>query len=142
MAKLPKKALLTVAGAFLVVVGAVLAGTMIHVEYRFGRPFATFTANSGEVGDLRIGESKHDILARLTTQSFSIDPKPEECPIAWIKVDNLPEVYRSCLLNADHWEEGRASTSNLCKQPSNAFTKLSFQEERLISVITECWHPK
>jgi hypothetical protein len=137
-----KKALLVSTGVLVAIVVAGLVWAAVHVDNYFGKPFATFTTTSGEVGDLRIGESKHDILQRLTAQSFSVDPKPSECPIAWIEVATMSDVYRTCLLTSNKWEEGHASTSGLCKGPSDANTMLSFRDNRLASVTTECWHPQ
>ena len=136
------KAIIGAAICLVAIAGLGAIWMLVHVENRWGRPFATFTSELGEVGDLRIGESKLDILRRLKTQSFSIDPRPSECPIVWIEVDAMSEVYRSCLLNANHWEEGKASTEMLCPKTSNVFTKLIFTDGTLTSVRTECWHPK
>lgn len=137
-----KKAVLISVFVALVLAFAALIGAIVYVDHRFSKPFATFTTTAGEIGDLRIGESKLDLLNRLTTQSFSIEPKPAECPIVWIEVATMSDVYRTCLLNSDRWEESGASTAGLCKGPSNAFTRLTFKEGRLDSVLTECFHPE
>jgi hypothetical protein len=137
-----KKALLISAGILLLVVAVAVVWSVAHLESYYSRPYATFVTTSGEVGDLRIGELKSDMIGRLSSQSFAIDPKPSECPINWIEVSSMSDVYRTCLLNAERWEEGHASTRNLCKANSNAFTKLSFHDDRLVSVTTECWHPE
>jgi hypothetical protein len=108
----------------------------------FSEPFATFVATSGEVGDFRIGETKEAVLSRLAHRSFAVGPKPKECPINWIEVGSMSEVYRECLLRSDHWEEGSPSTSSLCPERSDVHTKLAFNGNKLVSVTTECWHPQ
>jgi len=113
---------------------------VVELDRRYSRPYATFVTQSGAIGDLRIGESKGEILARLPHQSFAINPKPPECPINWIRVSELPDVYRGCLLQVDEWWEGYTSTDSLCVEGGNVNVKLMFDEDRLISITTECWH--
>jgi hypothetical protein len=113
-----------------------------YVAYYYGVPVATHVATSGTVGDVTIGDAKAVILAKLPSQEFALDPKPAECPLNWIKVAEMSQTQRQCLMDVDRWEEGDPSTRALCPENTNVFTVLQFEADRLKSVTTTCRHPE
>ena len=110
--------------------------------YYWDVPVAIHVATSGTVGDVAIGDTKEAILAKLPGQEFSLDPKPAACPLNWIKVAEMSQTQRGCLMSVDVWNEGDPSTHALCPENTDVFTDLHFEADRLKSVTTTCRHPQ
>ena len=129
----------------LALVGIAAAAVVVilgYLAYSLDVPIATHVATSGKIGDVTIGDTKEAILAKLASQAFSLDPKPAECPLTWIKVAEMSLTQRGCLMSVDRWDEGDPSTRALCPENTDVFTVLHFEGDRLQSVTTTCMHPQ
>jgi hypothetical protein len=124
---------------------------IVYAVYTLTRPKQVFEFTSGRIGDLQLGETKEQILSRLSVgstaapagkQVFSPQPKPAECPVNWIEVSAMSSTEKNCLLKTDVWVEGHSSSRHLCKEPADVHTELRFEANQLAKVTTECWHPK
>lgn len=125
------------------VFGVILA-VLVYVGYGIFYmtvPVRTFRTDTGHAGVFEIGESKRELLGRLTGESFSPQPKPPECPTNWIEVSGMTDTERNCLLGTDVWIEGVSSLREHCPG-LDMETTLQFNSDKLASVTTVCRHGK
>ena len=115
---------------------------VVCLPYFYIKPIKTIEITKGAAGAFMIGNSKEEVLAKLSHQLFSPEPKPEECPTTWIKVSEMSDVQRLCLLNADTWIEGVVSARSLCPPNVDVNSTLTFQSGKLTRMTVVCRRPK
>jgi hypothetical protein len=102
-------------------------------------PVKVIEVTSGSLRAYTIGETKEEILAKAVTESFHPDPTPTECPVIWIKVSEMTETQRKCLLNRDTWDIG-AIGWGLCPERTDWHSQLQFKDGKLVKVMVRCTH--
>jgi hypothetical protein len=108
--------------AVLVLIAVPLALYLIWGLY-MAVPIRWIHITSGHAGIFDIGETRESIIARLSNESFSPQPKPLECPRNWIGVSDMTATERNCLLSSDVWIEGVSSMRSqvsVRRRPSSA----------------------
>lgn len=126
------------------IVACVFLGLLAYVWYGIYYttvPLRTLRTETGRTGVFEIGELKQEILDRLPQETFSPQPKPQECPKNWIEVGGMTDTERKCLLSTDVWIEGVSTLREQCPG-LDMETTLQFKRSRLAAVTTVCRHGK
>jgi hypothetical protein len=134
---MPKALSITLAASGIVAALAFVGVGYLIFSYFDSKPFVTFHVTSGHYERFKIGETKEQLLARLPSESYALDPKPAACPLNWLAASTISQTQRECLISTDTWILGAPGKSS-CPEWANQETRLRFKHAKVVDVVTSC----